>query len=50
VSGQAPARINRIVRKAVGDDRGLVANTSADRAAYLDRIDKQAVGHEVQRS
>lgn len=42
VANLLPQVVQRIARKAIGDDRGLAANDSADRVAYLARVDKQA--------
>lgn len=42
VANLLPKGVQQLARKAIGDDRGLVANESADRVAYLARVDKQS--------
>lgn len=42
VANLLPKPVQRLARKVIKDDRGLAANQSADRAAYLARVDTQA--------
>lgn len=42
VTNLLPKAMQRLARRVIKDDRGLVANQSADRAGYLSRVDKQA--------
>ncbi|AXQ31109.1 SDR family oxidoreductase [Solimonas sp. K1W22B-7] len=44
-----PETMAKLARKAVGDDRGLVANDSPARADYLRRVDQQAASQKQRR-